>query len=172
PSGWTQADGVLVEDHRVVERERDGTAAGSRRGTRQLFRRRCVRQRVRLARLADIPVLAELARQVAAGRAEGKHGRARQEMVQRLLLDGIDTEPAGASVAGEHHCTVDARAHEAQAALALLHPACPRTQVALDPAVSERMPVAGGDRVYVFLDHGRSGERGPGIYNSARKAEP
>ena len=34
---------------------------------------------------------------VAAGGAEGQDGRTGQEVVQRLLLDGVDTEPAGAS---------------------------------------------------------------------------
>ena len=45
-------------------------------------------------------------RQVAAGRAEGEHRRARQEVVERLLLDRVDAEAAGAAVGGEHDLAV------------------------------------------------------------------
>jgi hypothetical protein len=82
-----------------------------------------VGERVDLARLRDVPVLTELARQVAAGGAEGEHRRARQEVVQRLLLDRIDAEAARAPVGREHDPIVLARTHEAEAALPFMQAA-------------------------------------------------
>jgi hypothetical protein len=49
-------------------------------------------QPVQVAGLRDIPVLAELAGEIAAGSAEGQNGRAGQEVVQRLLFDRIEAE--------------------------------------------------------------------------------
>ena len=94
-------DGVFVEDHRIVVGEGDGPAierpgrAGDGGGRRGLG------QGVDLARLADVPVLAELAGKIAPGGAEGQHRRARQEVIQGLLLDGVDAEAAGAPVGGK-----------------------------------------------------------------------
>ena len=77
-------------------------------------------QPVHLARLGDVPVLAELAGQVAAGGAEREHAGARVEVVERLLLDRVDAEARAAAVGGQHHASPTALAHEAQAALALV----------------------------------------------------
>src|SRR5262249_39763463 len=95
-----------------------------------------------LARLGDVPVLAELAGKVAAGGAEGKDARARIELVERLFLHRIDAEARGAAVGREHHAVVLAHAHEAHAALALVQPAVARAGVALDAAVGKAMPPA------------------------------
>jgi hypothetical protein len=133
---------VLGEDHWVVVGE--GYARGTAR-TRRLgdpLGRRRVHQAVHLAALRDVPVLAELARQVAAGGAEAEHSAAREEVVERLLLDRVDAEARAASVGGEHHRVADALAHEAHAALALVQPAVARTQVALDAAIVEPVPPA------------------------------
>ncbi len=102
-AGLGHVDGVLVEDHRIVVGEGDAAAAEPLRRLGQPFGRRRVRQPVYLPRLADVPVLAELARQVAAGGAEREHRRARQEVIERLLLDGINTETRGAAITGQEH---------------------------------------------------------------------
>ncbi len=133
---------VLREDHRVVVREGHTPASAGLRGLRDLFRRRLVHQAIHVTRLADVPVLAELAGQVAAGSAERQDAGARVELVQRLLLDRIDAEPGRPPVGRQHHAVVDPLAHEAGAALALVQPAIARAQVALDAAVLERVPVA------------------------------
>ena len=65
--------------------------------------RRLIHQPVHVARLADVPVLAELAREIAARRAERKHARAGIEVIERLLLDRIDAEARRAAVRREHH---------------------------------------------------------------------
>ncbi len=69
-----------------------------------------------------------------------------QEVVQRLLLDRIDAEPRRATVARQDDRVAAARAHETQAALALVQPALARAEIALDPAVVETVPVPRRDR--------------------------
>src|SRR5690606_24022106 len=94
-------------------------------------------ERVDLARLGDVPVLAEPARQVAAGGPERQHRRARQEVVERLLLDRVHAESARAAVGGEHDLVVHAAADKAQTALALPQLAGAGADVTLDPAVRQ-----------------------------------
>ena len=114
----------------------------------------CVGQRVDFARFADIPVLAELAAQVAAGRAERQHRRAGQKMVERLFLDRVDAITARPAVSGEHDLLILAGAHEAEAPLPFVQLAITRTHVALHAAVVERMPIPPGDNRLVDQRHG------------------
>src|SRR5262249_17748628 len=115
-----------------------------------------VGERVDLARLADVPILAKLASQIASGRPERQHRRPGQEVVQRLLLDGVDAEATGAAVGGQHDLIVLAGADEAEAALPLVQLAVTRAQVALDAAVVGAVPVASGDSVRILEGvHGR-----------------
>src|SRR5262249_10308467 len=73
-----------------------------------------------------------------------QHRGARVEMVERLLLDGIDAEPRRPAVGRQDHRIVLALAHEAGAALALVQLAFARAQVALDAAIRESLPPAAG----------------------------
>src|SRR4029450_8339882 len=120
---------IFHEDDRVVVGEGDRAAAGFLRGAGDRLRRAAVGERIDLARLRYVPVLAELAGQVAAGGAERQHRRSRQEMVERLLLDRVDAEAGGPPIGGEHDLVVLPRAHEAQAALALAELAVARADV-------------------------------------------
>src|SRR5262249_32082542 len=92
--------------------------------------------------LGDVPVLAELAREVAPRGAERQDARAGVEVVERFLLDRVDAKARGAAVGGEHHAVALAHAHEARSALPLVQAAVARAQVALQPAVVEQMPPA------------------------------
>ena len=83
---------IFSEDHRIVVSECHALAAVRLRGLRNRFRRRAIHQRVHLTRLGDVPVLAELARQIAPRRPEREHARARIKLVERLFLDGVDAE--------------------------------------------------------------------------------
>ena len=141
-AGLRHVDGVFEEDHRVVVGVGDRAAAGAHRRRGNLLGRGARLETVEFARLRDVPVLAELAGQVAAGRAEGEHRRAGQEVGERLLLDRVDAEARGAAIGGEDDAIVAAGAHEAQAALALVQLAQARADVALHAAVVEPMPVA------------------------------
>jgi len=141
-AGLGHVDRVFGEDHRVVVGERHTAAAevGGCLGDR--LGRGFGLQSLHVAGLADVPVLAELAGQVAADGAEGQHAAARVEVVERLLLDRVDAEPRGAAVGGQHHVVAFAHPDETGAPLAVAELAVARAQVALDPAVVEGVPVA------------------------------
>src|SRR3546814_18219035 len=64
-------------------------------------------------------------------------------MVERLFLDRIDAEARRAAPGGQHQIVAAAGAHETQAALALLQLAFARTDIALQAAVGQPVPVAG-----------------------------
>ncbi len=155
-TGLRHVDGVLVEDHRVVVGEGDATAPEPHRRLGQLLGRRRVRQPIHLTRLTDVPVLTELARQIATGGAERENRRPRQEVVERLLLYRIDAEAAGAAVGREDDLLVLAHADEAHAALTLPQPTEPRTEIALHPSVLELVPILGRyDRIHDLV-HGHT----------------
>ena len=62
-------------------------------------------------------------------------------MFQRFLFYWIDTKPAGATVGGEYYLATAVFAHVAQALLTFFQLAFAGTQVALDPAAFNSMPV-------------------------------
>src|SRR5207248_727519 len=86
-------------------------------------------------------VLAEAAGEVAAGRPEREHRATRQEVVERLLLDRVDAEPARAAVCRQDDRVAFARADEAEPMLPFAELAGARAHVTLDPPVVEPMPV-------------------------------
>ena len=98
-----------------------------------------------LAALADVPVLAELAGQVAAGSAEGERAAAGVEVVERFLFDRVDAKAGAATPGGELQVVADALAHKTGGALAFVQAAGARTQIAFDPTVVQRVPVTGGN---------------------------
>src|SRR5690242_4675504 len=89
-------------------------------------------------RLADVPVLAKLAAEVATRGAERQHARPGQEVVQRLLLDRVDREARRPPVA---------RAPE-PAAVVLANVAEPRLPFADETVAraerAEQLPALGG----------------------------
>src|SRR6185436_1141748 len=126
-------------------REGHAPTAERLRGARDRLGRCLVGERVHLARLRDVPVLTELAREVAARGPERQHRRSGEEVIERLLLDRVDAVSTRATVRGEHDLPALGGAHEAETALALVELARARTDVALDAAVGERVPVLRGD---------------------------
>ena len=143
-AGLGDVDRVLEEDHRVVVGVGDRPAAAPHGRFGDLLRRGPSLEPVEFARLGDVPVLAELAGEVAARGAEGEHRRAGQEVGERLLLDRVDAEARGAAVGGEDDAVALPGAHEAQAALALVQLAQAGADVALHAPVVEQVPVAAG----------------------------
>src|SRR5206468_9305245 len=111
---------VLSENYRIVVSERDRATAESFRCQRDLLWRRSIGELVPLARFGDVPVLTKPAAKVASGRAEGKHARAWKKMVQRLLLNRIDAEPAAATVRGQHDSIAHALPNETESALSVV----------------------------------------------------
>src|SRR5665647_2042258 len=152
--------GILPEDHRVVVGERDAAATQSLGRVRKGLRARGVCQSVDLPRLGDVPVLAELAGQVAACSAEREDCAAGQEVVERLLLDGVHAEPARATVGRQDDLVVHAGPDKAQPALALVQPTRARAHIALDSAVLQPVPVPRGHGMRV-AEGDRVVHRGP-----------
>src|SRR6516162_5126196 len=150
-AGVGDISSVLPEDGRVVVGECRTATTQFVSGARDGRRSGPAGQRVDLPGFGDIPVLTKLACQVAPRGAERQHGRPGEEVVERLLLDRIDAEPARASVACELHLVVDPAADEAESALALVKFAGAGTYVALDPPVVEAVPVFGRDGERVVL---------------------
>jgi hypothetical protein len=81
------------------------------------------------------------------------------EVIERLLLDRVDTESRGAAIGREYHRIAFALAHEAQTTLAVVQPAVARTQVALDAAVVKHVPPARRVVLIRLLRRGRSTDR-------------
>ena len=148
-------DGIFHEDDRIVIGVGDAAAAQLMRHPRQLVRRSGIGQGIHFARLAHVPVLAELAGQIAAGSAKRQHRRTRQEMVERLFLDRIDAKAAGTAITGQDDPAVVTAAHKAQALLALVQLAIARADIALQPPVIKRMPVLGRKEIGGYRIHGR-----------------
>jgi hypothetical protein len=65
-------------------------------------------------------------------------------MIQRLFLNRVHAETAGSPIGRQDDLILPAFAHETEALLPLLEFAEPRTEVALDPAVIQLVPVLGG----------------------------
>ena len=144
-AGLGAIDRILGPDHRVVVGEGHALATQLPGRTGHGFRIGPLAQGIDFPRLGDFPVLAELAPQVAARRAEGKHRTSRIEMIQRLLFDRIDAEARTAAVGRRDHLPVEILADEAESPLALGQRAAPRAKIANDLAAVVRfVPPTGG----------------------------
>src|SRR5262249_51451260 len=95
-----------------------------------------------------------------AGGAERQHGGAGQEVVEGLLLDRVEAEAGRSPVGGQRDLVVLAGAHEAEAPLALVQLAVARTDVTLDAAVRQRVPMATGNAFQSSLVGHRLAPRG------------
>ena len=114
-TGGCGVERVFHEDDRVVVGVSDAGAAQPFGRARNRVRRRMRAQARDFAALRDVPVLAERAGEIAARRPERQHRRARQKVIERLLLDRIDAEPGRSPVAGQLHAgaVLTRAAHEA-----------------------------------------------------------
>ena len=82
--------------------------------------------------LADVPVLAELAGQVAAGGAEGKYAGTGIEIVERFLLDWVNMDAAGFAVYQGIQFSVEIDPHPALSPFAFIETAAVMTQTAFN----------------------------------------
>ncbi len=132
-----------MEDDRIVVREGHAAAAQAFGSPGDGLRRGRIGERVHLTGLADVPVLAEPAGKVTPRRAEGENRRAREEVVQGFLLDGVDTEAAGSAVGGKDYLAAFVHPDKAETALPLAELTGPWAEVALHTPVLQAMPVVG-----------------------------
>ena len=68
-------------------------------------------------------------------------------MVERFLLDRVDTETARSAIGGKHDCVILPAANEAEPSLTLAQLAESRAEIALDAPVLEFMPPVGTSTV-------------------------
>jgi hypothetical protein len=157
PACGSNVDRVFEEDDRIVIGKGDRSRAAFDRRPRDRLRRSVALQPVVGAGFGDVPILAELAGEIAACGTEGEHGRSRQEVVKRLLFDGIEAEARRPPIGRKHDLVALARPDEAEPSLALMQPAFAGAEVALQTAVIEPVPVAARHRGAKFdVLHGRN----------------
>jgi hypothetical protein len=141
-AGGCDIDRILKEDHRVVVSEGNRSRSHLLRGSRDCGGRGLSLKPVELGRFGNVPVLAELTREVATGGPKREHRSAWQKVVEWLLLDWVDAETRGSPVGCQNDRIIVAGAHKAQAALAFPQLAKTRAKVTLDAAVPKLMPIA------------------------------
>ena len=145
-------DGELGPDDRIVVGHRHRRAALRDGEVDHLGGRDLGRRDVVEPRLGDVPVLAELAAEVAAGGAEREDLRAGEKVVERLLLDGIDGEAGGAAVAERDQLAAFVLADEAEAGLPVAEPTVARAERAEELAARLLVPpTCGMHRLQVGL---------------------
>src|SRR5205809_5921435 len=94
-------------------------------------------------------------------------------MVEGLLLDRIDTEAARSAVRRENDLVILAGSHEAESALPLAQLAGTGTDVTLDAAVIEGVPVLRGDgRAGSLGTHAQSAQMSPTSGLATRNRSP
>jgi hypothetical protein len=74
-------------------------------------------------------------------------------VIQRFLFDGINAITAGAAIGGEYNLVIQVLPHKAQSALVRVQFAEAWTEVALYPAIFQRVPVSGADGELIALGH-------------------
>jgi hypothetical protein len=89
------------------------------------------------ARLGDLPVLAELAVDVASGGGDGEGYGSRQIVEERLLLNGINMSGAETRVDKRIESAAAILAYAARASFSVVHDACTGTEPAPDFAIRE-----------------------------------
>ena len=97
-----RVDGVFRPDDRIVVGKGDAAAAEPRGGGGDGLGLGLFAGRLNVAAPRHGPILAELAAQVAARRAEREDRRAGIELVERFLFDRIDAEAGAAAVGGRN----------------------------------------------------------------------
>src|ERR1700733_1903593 len=90
--------------------------------------------------MRNIPVLAEKAAHVAAGRAHREYSRTRQKMVERLLLDRINLQRCGRTIAEAVKFAALIDAYEAKSGLPFPDVAMPRAEIAMRAAIGRGLP--------------------------------
>ena len=138
---------VLAPDGGLVVGESHAGAAVLLRQRHHLLRLQASGVHLVGFRFRDVPVLAEEATHVAAGRAQRQNLRAGEEVVERLLLDRVNLQRGGLRVAQVVERAAAVHADEAEAHLPVADVAMPRAQVAVQLAVALGFPPARPVRV-------------------------
>lgn len=130
---------VFDEDGRFVVGEGDAAAVLVCGQLRDSVRRG--RVSVQASRAAQMVVLTEVAREIAADCAEGKNAAAGQKVVQRFFFDRIDGESAGQAERVRNQFAAVISSAETEAAFAVGDSAMPGAESAFDEAGFDGMPI-------------------------------
>jgi hypothetical protein len=85
--------------------------------------------------------LTKTAAQVASSCSKGQNTGARQEMIERFFLDGINAKACALAISRENHLSIEVLTNETEAAIALFQNASTRTKIAMDAlAILNSMP--------------------------------
>jgi len=131
---------VLRKNYGIVVSECDAAAARPRSCLRNLLRRCPIARSINVTCFGDVPILAKSATEVAASRPERQHACAGIKVIERLLLNWIDTKTRRPAVACKHHAATSCLANKTKAALPIVELALARAKVTLDPPILEGMP--------------------------------
>jgi hypothetical protein len=134
-AGTGSVDGILGKNHRIVVGKCNTCTVRRLCSQCDGLRAGLIHQAIHILRLADIPVLAEFTGQVAPRRTKGKHRGTWIIMIERFLLDRIDTETGRTPVGGKDHAFAFPHTHETRTALTITQLAVTRTQVTLNAPV-------------------------------------
>ena len=145
---------VFEKNHRIVVGEGNGPAAAARRRFGNRRGRRPVLDAIERPGFRDIPVLAKLAGQIAAGGSKREDWSTGQEMIERFFFDRVNAKARRAAVGRQHHLVAQPPPHKAQTALAFVQLAIPRTHVALDATIFQHVPIAARHTLNDRLIHG------------------
>jgi hypothetical protein len=93
-----------------------------------------------VAGFGNVPVLAEEAAHVTAGRAHAEDASSREKVIQRLFLDGIDLQRGGRAITQAVKLAAFIDANKAEACLTGINVAVARAQITMNAAVGFRLP--------------------------------
>jgi len=93
--------------------------------------------------VTDVPVLAELAGEIASDHTKRQAATAWQEVVERLLFDRIHRQSTNPAVGGGQQNATLIEPHKTFAALAIAQNTSVRAQAALDTSIAKGLCIGG-----------------------------
>jgi len=141
--GFADVDDVFAPDGGLVVSESDRIAMIFPGKQRNLLRWKMFGPGLVVMGFGDVPILAEETPHVATGGAHAEDSCARQEVVERLLLNGINLESGRGGVAEGVQFAVLIDADVAEAGLSVANVAVARAEVTMDAAVGIDFPPSG-----------------------------
>src|SRR5215470_5715805 len=103
---------VFEKNHRIVVGEGNSPAAAARRRFGNRLGRRPVLNTIERPGFGDIPVLAKLAGQIAAGGSKREDWSTGQIVIERLFFDRVDAKAGRAAIGRQHHLVAQPPAHK------------------------------------------------------------
>ena len=134
---------VFGKDDRIVVSKCDAIAAHFSGSFRNPFRTGLVLETIHFTAFGNIPVLSELAGQIAAGSSKAEHAASRVEMVERFLFNRVDAKAGAAAIRRQHHRIGLAGPDKTQPSLSVMQPTFPRAKITLNSAIIQSMPPTG-----------------------------